>query len=114
MPIDLEIASYGVGKNIYPVFNDGPIPRKRKTFNASLFKPENKTELHKRVQRLRHSTWRRQEAHNRQLQVFLNRQRFQENQSMHAEYDRLISQSVPVELQPFVHDRLAQLKQVML
>ena len=62
---------------------------------------------------LRHSAWRRQESHNKQLALFLNRERFQQNQTWQGEYDRLASTATAPGLQPFVNARLEQLKSLL-
>ena len=72
------------------------------------------TDLDRIAKRMRHSTWRRQESHNKQLQHFLDRERYQQNQTWQGEYDRLASRSAAgVALQPFVDARLEALKTLM-
>ena len=72
------------------------------------------TDLDLLAKRMRHSTWQRQESHNKQLQHFLDRERYQQNQTWQSEYDRLASRSAAgVALQPFVNARLETLKTLM-
>ena len=113
--MDLELAAYKQGKP-FAVFNAGPqpIPRRR----PMMFKPlidSTATDLDKIVKRLRHSSWRRQENHNKQLQMFLNRERYQQNQTWQAEHDRLLSeQAVAPGLQQQVNERLGVLKNLLI
>ena len=65
--MDLELAAYKRGKPSFAKFCDGPepIPRRRPAFFMPLIDGQ-PTDLEKVVKRLRHSTWRRQESHNKQ------------------------------------------------
>ena len=113
--MDLELAAYKQGKP-FAVFNAGPqpIPRRR----PMMFKPlidSTATDLDKIVKRLRYSSWRRQENHNKQLQMFLNRERYQQNQTWQAEHDRLLSeQAMAPGLQQQVNERLGVLKNLLI
>ena len=113
--MDLEIAAYKQGKpyaNFFQNPNDGPVPRRRPAFSSLDKQPTN---LEKVVRRLRYSTWKRQESHNKQLQHFINRENYSQNQTWQAEHDRLLgSTDVPAGLQPFVNQRLESLKNVMI
>ena len=64
------------------------------------------------TKQLRDSTWRRHEAHEKQLKHFLDRDRFQRNATWQGEYDRLTSQPTAA-MQPFIHDRIEQLKDLL-
>ena len=64
------------------------------------------------TKQLRDSTWRRHEAHEKQLKHFLDRDRFQRNATWQGEYDRLTSQQTAA-MQPFLHDRIEQLKYLL-
>ena len=64
------------------------------------------------AKRLRQSTWRRAESHNKQLQHFLDRERYQQNASWQSEYDRLRSTYTPG-LQPYVDDRMQALGEMI-
>ena len=113
--MDLEIAAYKRGKP-FAKFSDGPqpVPRRRPAFFMPLIDRQ-PTDLDKVVKRLRHSTWRRQESHNKQLQHFINRENYAQNQTWQAEHDRLLgSTDVPTGLQPFVNQRLESLKNMMI
>ena len=72
------------------------------------------TDLDKIVKRLRHSTWRRQENHNKQLQMFVNRENYAQNQTWQSEHDRLMAQQAAPGLQPFVNQRLETLKSLII
>ena len=63
--------------------------------------------------KIRQSTWRRHEHQNKQMQYFLDRERFQKNQQWQAEYDRLRSNYAPG-LQPYLGDRMDKLKELIL
>ena len=65
------------------------------------------------TKQLRDSTWRRHESHNKQLQHFLDRDRYQMNATWQSEYDRLVSQTAAPGLQPFVNTRIEQLKDLI-
>ena len=112
--MDLELAAYKRGKS-YAKFNDGPqpIPRRRPAFFMPLIDGQ-PTDLDKIVKRLRHSTWRRQENHNKQLQMFVNRENYAQNQTWQSEHDRLMSQQAAPGLQPFVNQRLDTLKTLII
>ena len=109
--IDLQLAEYKAGKY---QFND-PVEANRVLFRQprimSYAKSRNGLDLI--TTQLRHSTWRRQESHNKQLKHFLDRDRYQQNQTWQAEYDRLSSVPGPG-LQPFVDARLENLKSLIL
>ena len=108
--MDLDIAQYALGKNPYPqARGEQQLNFKTRSAFPHIFKPCHKTELQKMVQRLRYSSFRRQENYNKQLQVFIDRDRFQQNKSARMEYDRLVGSSVPPELQPYVNDRISHL-----
>ena len=65
------------------------------------------------TKQLRDSTWRRHESHNKQLQHFLDRDRYQMNATWQSEYDRLASQTAVPGQWLFVHDRMQQLKDLL-
>ena len=113
--MDLDFAAYKQGKPFAKVFNGSqPIPRRR----PILFKPltdMHPTDLDKIVKKLRHSTWRRKENHDKQLQFVLNKERYQQNATWQAEYDRLTSQNAAIPgLQSQMNDRLDNLRNVLL
>ena len=112
--MDLDIAQYALGKNVYPqTRGDQQLNFKTRSAFPHIFKPCHKTELQKNVQRLRYSSFRRQENYNKQLQMSINRNRFQQNKSAQMEYDALVRSSVPPELQPYINDRISHIKQIM-
>ena len=112
--MDLQLAAYKRGKP-FAKFNDGPqpLPRRRPAFFVPLIDAQ-PTDLAKRIKRLRHATWRRAESHNKQLQHFLNREKFAQNQTWQAEHDRLMASETAPGLQPFVNQRLDALKTLMI
>ena len=88
--MDLELAAFAKGKKITKNFDyRNPIPKKRRAFyngynNGNL-------QLSLFVKKMRHNNWRTVENHNKQLQVLLDRERFQQHKSWQMEYDRLRS-----------------------
>jgi hypothetical protein len=112
--MDLQLAAYKQGKT-FAKFNEGPqpIPKRRPAFFMPLHDGSN-TDLDKIVKRLRHSTWKRQESHNKQLQHFINRENYSQNQTWQNEHDRLASVETAPGLQPFVNQRLDALKSLMI
>jgi hypothetical protein len=111
--MDLQLAAYKQGK-AFASFNEGPqpIPKRRPAFFMPLHRTN--TDLDKIVKRLRYSTWRRQESHNKQLQHFINRENYSQNQTWQNEHDRLASVGTAPGLQPFVNQRLDALKSLMI
>jgi len=111
MTIDLDIAAYNAGKPVPPT--PGPTLReifaRKRVYALSGNDSRARTEM---ISRLRHSTWRRHEHHNKQMQHFLDRERFQKNQTWQAEYDRLRSNYAPG-LQPYLDDRMDKLKELI-
>jgi hypothetical protein len=67
--MDLQLAAYAAGKEAYNTSRPTPINQ--------LF-PRKRFEQHKT-----------REAHNRQVQMYLDRERFQQNATWRSEYDRL-------------------------
>ena len=112
--MDLQIAAYKMGKP-FAKFNEGPqpVPSRRPILYMPLI-DGTATDLDKVVKRLRHSTWRRAESHNKQLHQFLNREKFQQNQTWQNEHDRLMASETAPGLQPFVNQRIDALKTLMI
>ena len=110
--MDLQLAAYKAQKRGY---HD---PRPLDGNPIALKMPVVETAARTRVfssmaKKLRHSAWRRQESYNKQLALFLNRERFQQNQTWQGEYERLTSTTTAPGLQPFVNARLEQLKTLL-
>ena len=111
--IDLESAKYAQTKRGYQSpkdFDGNPILKKRavvKTLQSS-------RAYHETLKRIRDSAHLRNEGHNKQVAMLLNRERFQQNATWQAEYDRLASRAVAPELQPFVNARLEELKKMLI
>ena len=111
--IDLEIAKYAQTKRGYQSpkdFDGNPILKKRavvKTLQSS-------RAYHETLKRIRDSAHLRNEGHNKQVAMLLNRERFQQNATWQAEYDQLASRAVAPELQPFVNARLEELKKMLI
>ncbi len=112
MTINLDIAAYNAGKPVPPT--PGPTLReifaRKRVYALSSSDSRARTEM---IARLRHSTWRRHEAHNKQLQHFMDRERFQQNQTWQAEYDQLRSKYNPGQ-QHYIDDRMDKLKDLIL
>ena len=87
--MDLQLAAYKARKRGYVSrsFGENPIPGKRAMITMA-----NSRKYNEMLKKLRHSTWLRQEGHDKQLALMVNRRRFQTNQTWQAEYDRLASQ----------------------
>ena len=109
--MDLQLAQYKAGKQMYfdpkPINIQNMFPRRRMQAQA-----QRQTTLDLIAKQMRDSTWRRHESHEKQLKHFLDRERFQQNQTWQGEYDRLAA--VPAQgLQPFVNARLETLKSLL-
>ena len=87
--MDLQLAAYKAKKRGYVSkrFGENPIPAKRATVTMA-----NTRKYNEMLKKLRHSTWLRQEGHDKQLALLVNRRKFQNNATWQAEYDRLASQ----------------------
>ena len=111
--MDLQLAAYKAQKRGYhdPRPWDGnPIAKKMPVVETAA-----RTRVfNSMAKKFRHSAWRRQENHNKQLALFLNRERFQQNQTWQGEIDRLASTATAPGLQPFVDARLEQLKTLLI
>ena len=70
-------------------------------------------ELDRIAAALRQSSWRTQESHNKQLQMFLDRAKFQQKSTWEAEYDRLNSVPNSAVMQPYIDARLLELKDML-
>ena len=109
--MDLQLAQYKAGKQIFfdPKQTDlrTMFPRRRMQTLA-----QRQSALDIIAKQMRDSTWRRHESHEKQLKHFLDRERFQQNQTWQSEYDRLAALPAP-DLQPFVNARLETLKSLL-
>ena len=109
--MDLQLAAYKAGKQVYvdpkPIDLRTMFPQRRVKTLA-----QRRTALDIIAKQMRDSTWRRHESHEKQLKHFLDRERFQQNATWQAEYDRLASVPAPA-LQPFVNARLETLKSLL-
>ena len=88
--IDLALAQYKRDRKMPPEFQapDGnPILKKEAIVQSAV---RNKT-FDKLIRRLRHGAHKRHENHTKQVQFLLDRNRYQQNQTWLAEYDRLTS-----------------------
>jgi hypothetical protein len=109
--MDMQLAEYKAGRQMFvdpkpPIQN--LFPRRRITTIA-----QNRTTLDLIAKQMRDATWRRHESHEKQLKHFLDRERFQQNQTWQSEYDRLAAIPAPG-LQPFVNARLESLKTLLI
>ena len=109
--MDLQLAEYKTGKYIF----QDPVEANRTLFRRTriMAYSQSRNGLDLITTQLRHSTWRRQESHNKQMKHFLDRERYQQNQTWQSEYDRLASTPAPG-LQPFVDARVETLKTLIL
>ena len=88
--IDIALAQYKRDRQMAPEFRapDGnPILKKEAVVRSAV---RNKT-FDKLMRRLRHGAHKRHENHTKQVQFLLDRNRYQQNQTWLAEYDRLTS-----------------------
>ena len=88
--IDLALAQYKRDRKMAPEFRapDGnPILKKEAIVRSAV---RNKT-FDKLMRQLRHDAHKRHENHTKQVQFLLDRNRYQQNQTWLAEYDRLTS-----------------------
>jgi len=88
--IDLALAQYKRDRKMAPEFRapDGnPILKKEAIVQSAV---RNKT-FDKLMRQLRHGAHKRHENHTKQVQFLLDRNRYQQNQTWLAEYDRLTS-----------------------
>ena len=117
--IDLEIARYAQDKSkAYRLtesvksYDGNPIFMKRAVIKT--LQKQSSPAYHDALKRIRDSAHLKNEGHNKQVAMLLNRNRFAQNQTWQGEYDRLASTAVPQELQPFVNARLEKLKKLLI
>lgn len=84
MVLDLELAQYKLMK--FPERVTKARFPARQPVHMSM---RHRSDLDAIVSRMRHDTWRRSEQFNKQLQHFIDRKRFQQNQTWQMEADRL-------------------------
>ena len=107
--LDLTLAKYKQDKQLPAkshYFDGNPI-LKRQSVLTNIKRNDRYDELLKRI---RDSAYRRHEGHVKQSAYMTNKLEVMKKNTWQIEYDRLKSQSMPVALQPFVNDRLEQLK----
>ena len=107
--MDLQLAAYAAGKEAYNTSRPTPLnklfPRKR--FQALM---QDNRELTQVMNRARHEQHRTREAHNKQVEMYLARERFQQNATWQAEYDRLQAAAMKT---PMMQRRLENLAAAM-
>ena len=107
--MDLQLAAFAAGKRAYNTSRPTPLnqlfPRKR--FQTLM---QDNRELTQVMNRARHEQHRTREAHNKQVEMYLARGRFQQNATWQAEYDRLQSAAMKT---PMMQKRLENLATVM-
>ena len=111
--IDIALAKYKHDKQISPDFRapDGNPVLQRQAIVRSAIRDRVFNEL---VKRMRDGAHLRHEGHTKQVQFLLDRERYQQNKTWQAEYDRLASSAVAPGLQPFVNARLEDLKTLLI
>ena len=109
--MDMQLAAYKARKFRYvPPKGVQPVFARRSVATAI----RERSDLDDIVKRMRHDTYRRAESHNKQVQHFLNRERYAQNATWQGEYDRLLSATDTAPgLQPFVDARLEGLKALL-
>ena len=103
--MDLQLAKYKAGKYGFsdPKAFDHPFDKKRAEVAMSSTRKYNEM-----LKKIRHDTAKKQEGHDKQLALMVNRRRFAQNVTWQTEYDRLASH-------PGAPDgRLDQLKSLIL
>ena len=103
--MDLQLAEYKAGKFGFsdPRAFDHPFKNKRAVVAMS-----NNHKYNEMLKNIRHNTAQKQEGHDKQLALMVNRRRFAQNVTWQTEYDRLASH-------PGAPDgRLDQLKSLIL
>lgn len=111
--IDLTIEQYRRGKSLPAPLRDwdgNPIFKKRAVVETT----KNDRAFIELIRKLRHGAHKTHENHNKQLQFLLDRERYAQNKTWQGEYDRLASNQVPAELQPFVNARLNELSALLI
>ena len=113
MTIDIQLAEHHASRHGFSEISGSE--RNRKLFNGPRLKSylQSRNGMDLITKQLRDSTWRRHESHNKQLQHFMDRDRYQRNATWQAEYDRLASRPADPNLQPFVNTRIEQLKDLI-
>ena len=107
MTIDLELAKFTKKQGKRP-----PQPEmfpRRQLYTAM----QKRGEIDRIAEALGHSSWRTQESHNKQLQMFLDRGKFQQQATWQAEYDRLNAVPNSAVMQPYIDARLLALKDML-
>lgn len=109
--MDLQLAAYAAGKRGYVEqrFGPNPIPDRRPVVQTAKMSRA----FDEMAKRMRHDAYKRQEIMGKQLGLLLDRERFAQNQTWQAEYDRLKSTAAAPGLQPFVDARTEQLKALL-
>lgn len=111
LKMDLQLAAYALKKRGYPEvrYGSNPIPKRQPVVTTA-----KRTRVFNEIaRRMRHDAWRRQESHDKQLALFMNREKFAQNQTWQGEYDRLMATKAAPGLQPTVDARLEQLKALL-
>ena len=107
MTIDLQLAKFLRKRGKRP-----PAPEmfpRRQLYTAT----QKRGEMDRVATALRHSAWRNQESHNKQLQMFVDRDRFQQKATWQAEFDRLNAVPNSAVMQPYIDARLLALKDMI-
>ena len=113
--MDLQLAAYKLGKDVMggPLgMNFGSSAKQifpRKTLTTLMQDNRRLTQV---LNRVRRDAQRTKESYNKQVQMFIDRERFQQNASWQAEYERL--QSIPIfQRATHVQRRMFDLKDAM-
>jgi hypothetical protein len=111
--IDIALAKYKHDKQIAPDFRapDGNPVLQKQAIVRSAIRNRVFDEL---VKRMRDGAHLCHEGHTKQVQFLLDRERYLQNQTWQAEYDRLASFVVAPRLQPSVNARLDDLKTLLI
>ena len=87
MVLDIDIAMFA--KNMKQYGDKARPPPKFKRQGVGVTPLSRQTPIDRIARHLRHTAWRQQEQHTKQVQMLINQRRFAQNETWRAEYDRL-------------------------
>ena len=110
MTLDIDIAMYARNQKSYGQDAVDTSSRTQKRRRVSITPLSRQTPIDQIAKHMRYTAYKRQEQHNKQVQMLLNQRRFAQNETWRSEYDRLRgSGSLSAEDQQRVDARLDQL-----
>ena len=88
MVLDIDIAMFAKNLKQYGLDKAKPQP-KFKRAGVGVTPLSRQTPIDRIAKHLRHTAWKSQEQHTKQVQMLINQRRFAQNETWRAEYDRL-------------------------